>query len=509
MSISMGGEEKIPGPSWYRLLFEANPQPIIIIDPGSLKILDANRAAWSCCGPDLEDPRKDFLAAYFKDLGFGDPRFLEKISGDAEVTGLAGSHRGKDGRIVDLEITTRDIELNGEGGPGRARMVLIKDVTQGKGMEYELLKARKLESVGLLAGGIAHDFNNLLTAILGNISLAKINLSPGSEKLYERLADAERASLKAKDLTYQLLTFSKGGEPCKEKLLLPELLRDAAAQTLSGSSLRCEFRFCPDLWPVEADRPQMKIALQNVIANAREAMPEEGTITLEADNMRADEGHFLPLAKDGRYVRIKVVDRGEGIPAENLDRIFDPYFTTKKMGSLKGMGLGLAIVYSIIGKHNGFVGVESTQGEGTAFYIYLPALEQERPQTAKSGAGRVLVVDDEEMVREVAGAMLMNLDYEVAYAADGDSAMETYRQAAKSGSPFDAVVLDLTMPGGGGNLVIKKLLEFDPRARVIASTGYSDDPVMQDFRRYGYMEAIAKPYRLEDLNRKLHSVLER
>ena len=507
----MGGKEKIPGgPEWYRLLFESNPQPVMIIDPASLKILDANKAAMSCCGAGPKDTGKDFPAADFKQLGF-DTQLLEIVSGDEEVTGFACSHRGKDDGVADLEITIRNIEFAGERGPGRARLLLLNDVTRGKSIEYELLKARKLESVGLLAGGIAHDFNNLLTAILGNISLAKMNLPPGGGKLYERLADAERASLKAKDLTYQLLTFSKGGEPCKEKLLLPEVLRDAAAQTLAGSPVSAEFRFCQDLWPVEADRAQMKIVLQNVIANAREAMPAGGRITLEADNFRTAGGHSpLPLVKNGRYVRIKVADRGRGIPPENLERIFDPYFTTKKMGSLKGMGMGLAIVYSIISKHNGFVGVESEPGEGTTFYIYLPALEGEIPRTdSKTGAGRVLVVDDEEMVREVAGEMLMNLDYEVAYAADGNSAVEIYRSASQSGNPFDAVVLDLTMPGGGGPQVIKRLLELDPRVRAIASRGYPDDPVMRDFRKYGYMESIAKPYRLEDLNRKLHSVLER
>lgn len=491
---------------WYSLIFEANPQPMIVFDPANLKILEANRAALHCCGVD----REEFLTANFRDICSEGARILERIPRDEDISGVAFSCFKRDGQAVDLEITTRNIEFNPGGRESGRRMVklaLINDVTRDKTMEYELLKARKLESVGLLAGGIAHDFNNLLTAILGNISLAKMNLNPGS-KLYERLSDAEQASLKAKDLTYQLLTFSKGGDPCKEKTALPGLLREAASQALSGSALQLQLRLDPELWPIEADRIQMKIALQNVISNAREAMPEEGAVTLEADNIRPGEGTFLPLLDEGRYLRIAVRDRGKGIPAENLDKIFDPYFTTKKMGSVKGMGLGLAIVYSIIKKHNGFVGVESAPGEGTNFYIYLPALEEKAPEAPKA-AERVLVVDDEEMVREVAGEMLANMGYDVAFAIDGDSAIEIYKKAFQAGAAFDAVILDLTMPGGiRGNHVIKRLQEIDPRVKAIASSGYPDDPVMQDFRKYGYMEAIEKPYRLEDLNRKLHSVLE-
>jgi signal transduction histidine kinase len=239
-------------------------------------------------------------------------------------------------------------------------------------MEEELLKAQKIESIGILAGGIAHDFNNLLTAILGNISLAHMDINP-DDKTYKMLADAEEASLRAKDLANQLITFSKGGMPVKDKVYPDKLIKDSADFTLRGSNVTCELSIPEDLWPVELDVGLMRQAINNLLQNAKEAMSGRGIIKIRAENVTVKEEEGLWLGED-RYIKISIADQGEGIPKENLQKIFDPYFTTKEMGSQKGMGLGLAVCYSIIKNHNGFIGVESQVETGTTFYIYLPAL---------------------------------------------------------------------------------------------------------------------------------------
>jgi two-component system, cell cycle sensor histidine kinase and response regulator CckA len=389
--------------------------------------------------------------------------------------------------------------------------VLIKDITGRKCLEVELLRVEKLESIGTLAGGIAHDFNNILTAILGNITLAERDIEPKG-KAAERLMEAKKASLRAKDLTQQLLTFSRGGAPTKEVASIAELLEESALFTLRGSNVKCEFSLPDDLWSIEVDRGQMSQVITNLVINADEAMPEGGLMVIGAKNTVIKRKGALPLPK-GDYVEITVEDHGIGILGKYLGRIFDPYFTTKQ----KGTGLGLATTYSIIKNHDGYITVESEPGVGTTFHIYLPASKkpvtkqgevEEAVQAASLGRKRILVMDDEETIRDLLSNMLSTAGFEVELASDGKEAIERYEKAMELGQPFDAVIMDLTIPGGmGGKEAIKKLIEIDPDVKAIVSSGYSTDPIMADFRKYGFSAVMAKPYSINEMERTLRRML--
>lgn len=392
-------------------------------------------------------------------------------------------------------------------------VLVFRDITEKRRMEEELLKSQRIESLGVLAGGIAHDYNNLLTAILGNINLARTYLlRDDREKARDRLLEAERASARAKDLTHQLLTFSRGGAPVKKATSIEELIRDSASFALRGSGARCEFAFPVGLWSVEVDEGQISQVIHNLIINAAQSLPDEGgAIRVDCGNVHVSPGSGLPLA-EGRYIRITVEDEGAGIPPENLQKIFDPYFTTKK----KGSGLGLTTSYSIIKKHEGHIAVESGPGKGSKFHVYLPAAGDEvkaaprKEDVLLSGKGRILVMDDEEVVRNVASSMLASLGYDVELAKDGDEAVRLYREARQAGKPYDAVIMDLTVPGGkGGKEAVKVLLADDPDIKAVVSSGYSDDAVLSNFRTYGFTDVIGKPYTLQELSRVLHAVLRK
>jgi CheY-like chemotaxis protein len=375
-------------------------------------------------------------------------------------------------------------------------------------MQEEILRAQKLESVGLLAGGIAHDFNNLLTAVLGNISLAKAQL-PQQDRTQARLIEAEKATLRARDLTQQLLTFSKGGAPVRRSAAVADLIRETAGFALSGSNVRCEFTICPDLNPIEIDEGQISQVIHNLIINSEHAMPAGGTLHITCSETALAEGEVPPLGK-GRYIRIEVSDQGVGIPEEHLQRIFDPFFTTKE----KGRGLGLASAYSIIRNHDGQISVSSTPGSGTTFTIHLPAADlvaEVKPggmETIRRGSGKILVMDDEGTVLEIASEMLAHLGYEAVCARDGEEAVELYRKAKEAGKPFAAVIADLTIPGGiGGKEMTERLRESEAEVKVIVSSGYSNDPIMSEYRAFGFRGVICKPYRIEELSEILAEVL--
>jgi CheY-like chemotaxis protein len=365
-----------------------------------------------------------------------------------------------------------------------------------------------LEAVGILAGGIAHDFNNILTVVLGNITLAEMDAAPGTPQR-RLLRDAHLATLRARDLTQQLLTFAKGGDPVRAAVELPELLRESAGFALHGSSSRAEFDLPIDLWPVNADKGQLGQVIHNLVINAVQAMPQGGVVTVRAANecLRAGAVGGLPA---GEYVRITVADTGTGIPAEHLTKIFDPYFTTKQQGS----GLGLATVYSILRKHQGHIEVESQPGAGATFHLWLPMARAgaDAPVVATAPAaalsGRVLFMDDEAPILEMARNFLPRLGLQGECVPDGRAAIEKYREALQAGTPFDVVVMDLTVPGGmGGREALDHLRALDPKVRAIVSSGYSRDPVLANHRAHGFVGILPKPYGLEQFQKALEAVL--
>jgi PAS domain S-box-containing protein len=393
--------------------------------------------------------------------------------------------------------------------PGKMA-VFFQDVTAKSRMEEELQKMQKLESVGILAGGIAHDFNNLLTAILGNISMAKLFSQTDMNKVLERLKDAENASLRARDLTQQLLTFSKGGAPVKSAASITDIIKDSTSFMLSGSNVNCDMQFQDDTWPVSIDEGQISQVIQNVIKNADQAMPEGGTVTVRAENRTVHENDTLPL-RTGNYVHLTIGDQGVGILKKHLNKIFDPYFSTKQEGS----GLGLAACYSIIKNHDGLITAESEVDTGTTFHIYLPSSDSEpelkvlpKKKTLRSGE-KILIMDDDEDVLSVAVNMLNLMGYTTDTAHDGSEAITRYRQALEDGQPFDGVLLDLTIPGGmGGQETIQQLLLIDPEVKAIVSSGYANDPIMAEYTKYGFHGVAIKPYDMEHLGQILRNLFD-
>ncbi|MBN2078547.1 MAG: PAS domain S-box protein [Spirochaetes bacterium] len=436
--------------------------------------------------------------------GSSPPLPLSDGNGSPFITDIPLTIQRGDGTECVVEIAGTPLRQPGGDRPG---MVLaVRDITAKTKLEKEILKASKIESLGLLAGGIAHDFNNLLTAVIGNLSLLRSMLDESDRDRLAILERVEQASRRAANLTRQLLTFSRGGEPVKKRASVQDLLLDNIGFLLSGSAIKARFDIQQSLWPVEVDPDQISQVIHNLVINAMQAMHDGGELLVRADNL--DAAPSLPLAK-GRYVRISFSDQGTGIPEQNLGRVFDPYFSTKP----KGTGLGLSICYSILKKHGGGIDVESAEGVGSTFHIYLPATEGEAmpktPTTPVTGTrqGRILVMDDEEQVRNVASALLSHLGYEVECVGDGAEAVERYRLARDEGRPFSAVILDLTVPGGmGGREAVRLLLKQDPSAVALVSTGYSGDPVMANYRDFGFSGALGKPYTLNDLASVLDEV---
>jgi PAS domain S-box-containing protein len=406
-------------------------------------------------------------------------------------------HRKKDGSIIDVFLQFTPIDES-------SYIATVTDITDRKNTEREQAKMGKLESLGVLAGGIAHDFNNILTMILGNVSLAKMYMGQNQERAHEKLTSAEQAIMRAKDLTQQLLTFSKGGVPIKKVLTIDDILNNVCNLVLIGTPVVCTLDFAPDLLPVEVDETQITQAVGHIIINGHEAMREGGTITIRAENAVIDTP--MDNIQVGRYIKISITDQGVGIPEEYLGSIFDPYFTTKQ----KGSGLGLAVSYSIIKNHNGHIAVESTLGVGTVFHIYLPVFEgcqrsvrKTTDNIAQLSGARVLVMDDEDSIRDIVGDILNFHGYEVDFAINGEEAISLYQK-----NIYGAVILDLTIPGGmGGKETIKELLRIDPHVRAIVSSGYSSDPIMSDYQQYGFKDVMAKPYKLEELGEVVRKVI--
>jgi len=469
-------------------------------------ILDANEAAvsmYEASGKEelLDGMERIFLPEFlpaFREMLVAIAQEKEIFEGET----VNGTLKGKK-----LNIWIR-MAIPGDESGFENLLVSIFDITERRKMEEELLRAQKLESLGALAGGIAHDFNNMLTVMLGNIALAKMRLSKDDDTL-TRLERAENAIHRAKDLTRNLLTFSRKGDLARKTLAIGGLVRETVNFALSGSSSRCEESIPDDLWPVRGDEDQIRQVIDNVIMNADQAMPDGGTIQVRCENVQAG-APGSPPGKEAGHVMISIKDYGPGISPEFAEKIFDPYFSTKKGKS----GLGLATSYSIINKHGGHIMVDSGPGAGAVFRIYLPAAsavkEESRKEAVRAlrGHERVLIMDDDEAVREVAEGILNSIGCEIALARDGTEALELYLKASEAGRPFDVVILDLTVSGGmGGMETIRRLMEIDKEVKAIVSTGYSNDPVMADHRKFGFMGALSKPYKLQELNEVLSQVI--
>jgi len=490
----------------YRSLFENASDMIQTVRPDG-QLLYVNPSWREVMGYTEEEALKlkVFDLIYPDSADQCDLHFRKTIT-DGTSGEMESVFQDKDGKKVILHGSA-NCKYGDDGKPSYVHCI-FQNVTERRQMEDELVRMHKLESIGILAGGIAHDFNNILTAILGNLTLSRILSEKDPDKAAKRIAEAEKATLRAKDLTQQLLTFSKGGEPVKVTTSLNDIIIDSCQFVLRGSNVKCNFDLAEDLFLAAVDEGQISQVLHNLVVNADQAMPDGGVVDVHAENVRIGPDDDLPLSS-GNYVLIKVEDNGSGISRKNLQRIFDPYFSTKH----EGHGLGLATAYSIVKRHGGLLTVESKLGEGTVFKIYLPASMQNSTDRISGeeeiyfGKGSILLMDDEESVRETASELFNHLGYELVSAKDGTETLELYRKAAAEGNPYDVVILDLTVPGGmGGKETCEELLKIDPEMKIIVSSGYANNPIMANHEKYGFSGVMPKPYKIENASKILYEL---
>lgn len=489
----------------YRMLVQSSPESIYICCDG--RVTFGNSAGLKLLGIENQEELLGHSSMEFihsEDQESIRAMILETLEKNHESSLIEVRFRRKDGSTVETEVVA--IPFVFQDRP--AVQIVAIDISERKKMEKELIKVQKIESLGILAGGIAHDFNNILMGILGNIELAIAYSNPEREE-YDFLENAHSASNRAKELTQKLLTFSKGGIPLTKSTRLADIITDSVNFILSGSSIMCDYSLPAGLWPVDIDVVQFRQVIENLTINANQAMPNGGTFSIEAENTDEETMKSLQLSEK-RYVKLTIKDQGVGISDKDLQNIFDPYFTTKNGGS----GLGLATTYSIIKKHNGLITVESEIGKGTKFTIYIPASEKEptegtkKKDDPKTGHGKILVMDDDEPVKMVAVHMLAKLGFSTVTASDGNDAIKLYKTAMESGEPFNCVIMDLTIRGGmGGQETIGILLEIDKDVKAIVASGYSNDPVMVNFRDYGFTGIIKKPFNISELSECMFSII--
>ena len=456
--------------------------------------------------------QEDIIGKSHADLGFSEENVREwaelhrQVIEHDESVRAETSAPASDGKIHAYEVILNPIH----DGIGNIVGIsgITRDITDRKQLEEARTRASRLESIGLLAGGIAHDFNNILAAIMGNTSLAKMKLEAESEG-FALLSESEDAIVRATQLTHQLLTFARGGTPIKEATDMAALINETAEFSIRGSNVKCSVSLPDDLRNAEIDRGQISQVLGNLVINAQQAMEHGGIVSIHAKNVEIRNPSDLHLS-DGEYVVISVTDQGEGISPEDLPRIFDPYFTSKE----RGTGLGLTTSYSIIHRHGGHIEVTSEVGKGSTFSVYLkasleaPAGSETEGIEAGDAAGKILVMDDDAVIRKMIRRMLESMGNEVEEAAEGLAALETYRKAMESDAQFDLVIMDLTIAGGlGGKETIQRLLEVDPKVTAIISSGYSNDPVISAYAKHGFKGFIPKPYKLDELRTAIHDVL--
>ena len=510
-------ESEVPAPETresqqkYEFLLELCHDGILIVQDG--KIRESNHLMAKMCGYAVDEVLDTEFASFFHP---DDMDWLEKISArvinDANFIEIHESAlMCKNGIKISVELTAGQFVYNQEP----AVLFMVREISDRTQDDNKLEKNGELDSMAALSGGIAHDYNNLLTAIIGNISRARANLPP-EHKAFRMLSEALTASNAARNLTHQLIHFSRDGNPQKTTASVAELLTSATEFTLRDSSVRPVYQLPADLWPIEVEKSQVVQAIHNIVMNAREAMPWGGEIKIGAENLvlKNDEG----LLSKGQYVKIFFEDHGKGIQKMFLDRIFDPYFSTKSHANQEAPGLGLSISQSIIKKHGGAVTAESETGRGTTLFVYFPAgdvpsVEKKAESKTETeipifGNGRILIMDDEKMIRELGGKIVTHLGYDVEFAHNGSEAVEQYKKALDARMPYDAVILDLTVRGAmDGIETIQKLLEIDPQVNAIVSSGYASQPDITDFEQHGFKGFVASPYAVEELREILDRVL--
>jgi len=484
----------------YRSLIHTMQEGVAIISP-SRKFAFANSSLATMLGCDLSgiigEPVESFLDAHNLEL-------LKRHKTECNK-GRKVSYdlvwKKKDGEPLYSHTSHQLIMEPNETEP--SCLLIVTDMSLQKQMELQIQQNEKMEALGIMAGGIAHDFNNICAVITGNISYALSSIVPDTE-LHEVLIDVQNAANNAKNLTTQLLTFSKGGSPVKTTAQLNEIIVESASFMLRGSNSKCEFDLEKDLWACEVDTGQFSQVICNLVLNASQAMPDGGIIDISTRNVEIDHEES-DLLQPGRYIRITIKDKGQGIAEENISRIFDPFFSTKHSGS----GLGLATAYSIISNHDGQITAYSEAGKGAMFSIYLPALAEGVKADVGSasvkggmhkGKGRILVMDDQDFVLKMAGRLLKSMGYEVVLTMDGEEAVEKYRQAHEAGDAFSLVILDITVPGGmGGTKALGEMLKINPKVKAVVSSGYSRDPIMANYREHGFSGVVPKPYTISEL----------
>jgi len=490
-----------------RAVIEGSPVPLVIISEDGRHFEFANNRFLITFGYEIEEISsvEEWMHKAYPDKKYRDYVVSEWTK---DITDLI--ENGNEPEPREFKVTCKDgsqsyINFN-VTMVGKKTLVACHDITESKKAEVELLKAKKIESLGVLAGGIAHDFNNILTGVLGNLSIALLQLDE-NDKSYTAVAVAEKAALRARDLTRQLLTFSQGGAPVKKITSIYNLVKDTVDFVLSGSSIKGTIDRDENLWNADVDESQISQVIQNIVLNSRQALSDNGEIIINISNYNNKKNKSF---EKGRFIKISIKDNGKGISEAIKQNIFDPFFTTRE----KGSGLGLSVTYSIIKNHGGHIEVNSEEGEGAEFVVYIPATNDsiksdiKKDEIKMQNKGTVLVMDDDELVMTVCLNMLKFLGYEHLASYNGEEALQIFNEYKEKGQTIDVVIADLTVPGGmGGKELVRKLKIIDPEVKVIVSSGYSNDPVMANYEEYGFSGVTQKPYRIEEIDEVLQKVI--
>ena len=491
----------------YRSLFEDNHMAMLLVDPETGNIADANASASTYYGWS----REELMSKKISEINTMSAREVAKqmkLALAQKRNHFIFKHKRADGSIRDVEVFSGPLQFHAKS----FLYSMIYDITDRVQMEGALQQAEKLDSLGILAGGIAHDFNNLMTVVQGNIDVALLTL-PEEDVACQSLHAAQNAVEKTRDITSRLITFSRGGTPMVKVCRMENLLGDTARNSLKSSPVELILDLPGDLWPAEVDQSQIKQCFAHLVENAREAMPDGGTLIIRAENADISEADSLPLA-EGPYLKIIFEDNGTGISGEHIARIFDPYYSTKPMGKDKGMGLGLAVSHSVLKKHGGYITVNSEEGRGATFTLYLPAkpgsVVEEEPAVIESAppTKRILIMDDNEDIRKILEMYIEKLGFDVTGVTEGQHAIRAFKEAQEENDPFSAVFMEISVKQGlGGKATLAKLKNIDPDVKSVAILSENDSRI-QDFLDLGFADVLGKPFRLEDMKKVLNSIFK-